>query len=641
MLVRAKDRVQWILLGVALAAAAALAAPAGAAPDSIVIIGDSISDDGKLRVLAPGRAPPAPYYWMGRFSNGPSYAELISDELGVAEDQVFNFAIGGARSGSGEPTRPIDALDQVAQAIGRGAVSPNGLAVYFIGANDLSALFEGELPGVTPQAHVATVIGNVATGIGRLAHAGQKRFVLVDMPDIGKLPAVRSLGAGTAASATALTDAFNAALRQTADGLESQLGIDVAIVSFNDLFDDLLASSSRYGLENLTTPCFVFNHTRREPLPPAATGACPGVAQASPSAAENTLYWDPFHPTARVHAIAAEFLAANVDALAEAGADIVSRAALGNLAAGDRQRLVETRLAALSGTPDWAAATAERTTPGGWTVYLAGSIRDGAREGESSRRGFEFNVRTVMLGVEGMPGRAVLAGAALGQSTGSLVLDGDRGESDLDAVFGSVYGRIDGRDVDGRGFYVGAAAGASRDRHELGRPTGFSPYPSASASPDGTTRSLLVSGGYDFPRGNTVFGPVFGARWSRSSVDAYVEDAGPIALSVAKQDLATRIVFAGGRIERRSVTGSTVNALPYARIVVEHEANGGDVLSGKLPSGESVRGKGGDTGSALVVNGGLRFRLRDSVSAHVGAEAAVRRDTDTELTVFGRVSIRY
>ena len=172
LFVRAKNRVQWVLLGVALAAAATLAAPAGAAPDSIVIIGDSVSDDGKLRWLAPGLAPPAPYYWMGRFSNGPSYAELISDELGVAEDQVFNFAIGGARSGSGDPARPIDALDQVAQAIGRGAVSPNGLAVYFIGANDLSALFEGELPGVTAQAHVVTVIGNVATGIGPVGARG-------------------------------------------------------------------------------------------------------------------------------------------------------------------------------------------------------------------------------------------------------------------------------------------------------------------------------------------------------------------------------------------------------------------------------------------------------------------------------------
>ena len=256
----------------------------------------------------------------------------------------------------------------------------------------------------------------------------------------------------------------------------------------------------------------------------------------------------------------AEFLAANVDALAEAGADIVSRAALGNLAAGDRQRLVETRLAALSGTPEW--ATAEQTTPGGATVYLAGSIRDGAREGESGRRGFEFDVRTVMLGVEGMPGRAVLAGAALGLSTGSLVLDDGRGKSVLDAVFGSVYGRIDGRDVDGRGFYVGAAAGTSRDRHELGRPTGFSPYPSASARPDGTTRSFLVSGGYDFRRGNTVFGPVFGARWSRSSVDAYVEDAGPIALSVAKQDLHQAHRLRRGRIERRSAAGSTADVLP-------------------------------------------------------------------------------
>ena len=637
----AKDGVQWILFGVFLAAAAALAAPAAAAPDSIIIIGDSVSDDGKLRGLAPDLAPPAPYYWMGRFSNGPSYAELINDEMGVAEDRVFNFAIGGARSGSGDPTRPIDALDQVAQAIARGAVSPDGLAVYFIGANDLSALFEGELPGVTPQAHVATVIGNVATGIGRLAHAGQERFVLVDMPDLGKLPAVGSLGAATAASASALTDAFNAALRQAADGLESQLGLDVVVVSFNDLFDDLLASSSRYGLENIATPCFVFNHNRREPFPPVATGACPGVTEASPSAAEETLYWDPFHPTARVHAIAADFLAANVDALAEAGADIVSRASLGNLAAGDRQRLLESRIVAPSGSPDLTTTTAERTTPGGVTVYLAGSFRDGAREGESDRRGFDFDVRTVMLGVERTLGPAVLAGGALGQSTGNLVLNGDRGESNLDAVFGSVYGRIDGRDVDGRGFYVGAAAGAARDRHELGRPTGFSPYPSASASPDGTTRSFLVSGGYDFALGNALLGPVLGVRWSRSSVDAYAEDAGPIALSVAKQDLTSRIVFAGGHIEHRSALGGTAEALPYARIVVEHETSGDEALSGKLPSGESVRGRRGDTGGTLIVNGGVRFRLRDSFSAHVGAEAAVRSGSGTDLTVFGGLSIRY
>ena len=38
--------------------------------------------------------------------------------------------------------------------------------------NDLSALFEGELPGVTAQAHVVTVIGNVATGIGRVGARG-------------------------------------------------------------------------------------------------------------------------------------------------------------------------------------------------------------------------------------------------------------------------------------------------------------------------------------------------------------------------------------------------------------------------------------------------------------------------------------
>ena len=87
-------------------------------------------------------------------------------------------------------------------------------------------------------------------------------------------------------------------------------------------------------------------------------------------------------------------------------------------------------------------------------------------------------------------------------------------------------------------------------------------------------------------------------------------DAGPVALLVAEQDLAGRTFFAGGRVERRSAAGSAAEALPGAHIVVEQETSGHEVLSGTRPLGELVPGKAADTGSALVVNGGIRFRVR-------------------------------
>ena len=630
--------VKSLVLGAVLAMAA-FAIRANATPDSLLIIGDSISDDGKLAVLFPSRAPPAPYYWNARFSNGPSYAELLHARLGVAQDMVFNFAIGGARSGLGgaRSTFPIDALDQVALAVGSGAVSPDGLVVYFIGANDLAALLEGDLPGVTPEAHVTTVNQNIATGIGQLAAAGQRRFVLIDVPDLGATPAVAGLGPTVSGLASELTAAYNTALRQTAGRLESELGIDVAVVSFDDLFEDILENSPRYGLTNTSVPCFIFNHSRRD-LPPQPTGACPGVEEADPEAAADTLYWDPFHPTARVQAFAAEFLAANVDVLAEGGADIVSRARLGSLAASAQQRLVESRLSA-SSVQD-ATRSAEHTTSNGTTVYLTASYREGAREGAIRQRGFDFSANTFMLGVERALGRAGLAGAALGRSTGSLSLDDDRGESDFEGTFVNLYGLFDLRNADGRGAYVGVAGGTSQDRHDLTRPTGFSPYPTASADPDGTTMTFLVTGGYDFRSGEMVYGPVLGGRWARSTVDSYTEDAGPIALTVTEQDFTSQVAIVGGRFERRPTTDSA-QALPYARLVIEHEMNGDDVLWGMLPSGEPVSGQAEDAGTSLVMNGGIRLRVRDSISAHLGAEAAIRRGSGTDFGVSGQLAIRF
>src|ERR1700693_2489301 len=63
---------------------------------SVVVYGDSLSDNGNLYSLI--GYPPSPPYYMGRFSNGPVIAEQLAAYLGAP---LYDFAVGGATSGVG------------------------------------------------------------------------------------------------------------------------------------------------------------------------------------------------------------------------------------------------------------------------------------------------------------------------------------------------------------------------------------------------------------------------------------------------------------------------------------------------------------------------------------------------------------
>lgn len=62
---------------------------------SIVVYGDSLSDNGNL--FAATGYPPSPYY-NGRFSNGPVTVEQMATAFGVP---LYDFAYGGATTGIG------------------------------------------------------------------------------------------------------------------------------------------------------------------------------------------------------------------------------------------------------------------------------------------------------------------------------------------------------------------------------------------------------------------------------------------------------------------------------------------------------------------------------------------------------------
>ena len=439
-----KRRVTWTCAGV-VAVAAVLASQPVMAQTGLIFFGDSLTDSGNLyettRALnahtpqVPVLPPPSSYY-QGRYSNGPTYAETLPGLLGVPDANVLSFAFGGAESGDMNSHRSaatifnllnVDALDQVGRAVSDGAVGPDSLAVYFIGGNDYVNRFSPDPQAL--QTLVTTVIGNINTGISTLARAGQKNFVVLNLPNMGDTPAARVLGARDAFGQ--LAAAHNAALAQAVNGLESRLGVEITLVALDDLFDDVVANPGLYGLSDTMKPCF-FNPG--QPPPPGTARDC-----STTEATDSGLFYDDIHPTARVHRVNAEYVAAYLGMKAAAGADVASRSMLATLSLRSQQRLVQSRLLSMRvGRPMGGEAQEEKM--GEYTLYLVGDYGSGDRDGQATRRGFDYAVRTGMLGMDRRLGQLVAVGAAVGYSHADQSLDRGRGDADLESYFATAYG---------------------------------------------------------------------------------------------------------------------------------------------------------------------------------------------------------
>ncbi|MET0683483.1 MAG: SGNH/GDSL hydrolase family protein, partial [Casimicrobiaceae bacterium] len=196
------------LAATALVAFACLAGPvhAGGQPQDVTVFGDSLSDPGNVFALT-GTSSKAPYavipsapYAIGghHFSNGKTWIEerlagnVNAQSSGPAYQisGVFtNYAVGGARA----RTTPggIDLTLQVQDYLADfGGARQAATHVIFIGGNDIRDALSagGDL----------TIIGNavtaVATNIQTLYSAGARRFVVVNGPNLGLVPAVRMTG---------------------------------------------------------------------------------------------------------------------------------------------------------------------------------------------------------------------------------------------------------------------------------------------------------------------------------------------------------------------------------------------------------------------------------------------------------------
>lgn len=289
------------LLAVATAAVvmACAASNAAAAYTSITVFGDSLLDGGNDFLITGGNYPPPPY--AQRFTNGPTAAEVLAGNLGLAltpsQAGGSNYAYGGAETGTGNYLTlatglPVFAgtgvLAQVQSFIPpAGFGGPQSLVVLWGGPNDL---FTALALGQDPANVILPAMTNIAQSVGLLYGYGARTILMPNMPNIGATPF--GLTSGNSAGLTGFTLAFNAYLSQTIGQLDS-LFLDLNIIEFDTfaMLSSIQANPGAFGFTNATDPCFNGASVCTDP--------------------DQYLFWDGVHPTARGHQLlGADFYAA-------------------------------------------------------------------------------------------------------------------------------------------------------------------------------------------------------------------------------------------------------------------------------------------------------------------------------------------
>ncbi len=271
--------------------------------ERMCIFGDSLSDTGNVFEVTQDVStrpyaliPSAPYPIGGpTFTNGRTWIQHLAESLERDDDAkpafqgsgpFCNYSFGGARA---RASRPFDLPDLVARYLADvgGTADPNTLYIVSVGGNDIRDALESPTEA---SVIIGAAVQSVFDQIGALYQGGARKFLVVNAPNLGLVPAVSLQGAEAQFAATFVTSLFN-------DGVASVLGFlppDVELMTF-DLFAfaNAVAAQPPAGVTNTTDSCIT-----------------PGVRQGATCAdPDQHMFWDGIHPTRVIHAALAEAVA--------------------------------------------------------------------------------------------------------------------------------------------------------------------------------------------------------------------------------------------------------------------------------------------------------------------------------------------
>jgi outer membrane lipase/esterase len=621
-----------LLMG-ATALGGTFAAPAAAQDDpafsEFTVFGDSLSDPGNIPFVTGANFPPAPYA-ANRFSNGPTWAELLPGLLNVDGPDVANVAVGGAFTGQlptpaplvgilGPTTGNLNAItqgptinalflldgtdigSQVTSYLGAApGIGPDALFSVYGGANDyfLAASAIAADPANATALATAAInvsIQNLATSAGALAASGAKHVIVPNLPNLGATPAFSGDPQQAALGAT-ISGGHNTLLGFAVAGLANDFDANFYVVDFASLFDDAIANPGKYGFSNNSAPCFT------------------GISVCS--SPDSLVFWDSVHPTAAGHRMMAAFAADTVIAPRTLPAQAYVGAA--NAASAQRQLTSALRAARHVGSPQ---------------KFLFADLvyDDSSREPELYAFGYDYDGYTLSAGVAGRPLPNLVAGGLIGFTTGEAALTSGTGEFDFDSV------RVGGFLGVEAGMFEGnlALSYSDDDYASIERLTGVGGQV-ASADASGSAFAATLEGLVNLGAPSLRVSPLARVRFAEVSVGSY-QESGAVGLNQGVEareldsvdgELGAQLSGAGGAFWWR-LEGVYVEQLDEPNQIVTSRL----VSVPDAPRSFSIAGD---------EDGYARFEAAASVdlggfSFELGAQTTTDRDLGDDWSAYGRI----
>jgi phospholipase/lecithinase/hemolysin len=233
--------------------------------DQIVFFGDSLSDNGNLYHLDIGFLPKSPPYFQGRFSNGPVWSELLANNFLEKNITSSNYAVGGETANFYSAASSLLQFDlnmSIYDYLLNNTLQEKShtLFIIWIGGNDYLGTAV-----VDEEQYTKAVVNQIQESVERLILRGGKYILLLNLPDLGKIPYAKLNGSE---KLTHLTQLHNAKLQTAvAEVQANNPDVKIRLFDMNSLFTDLMAQPDVYNtkynlhLSNLTEACWTGGNT--------------------------------------------------------------------------------------------------------------------------------------------------------------------------------------------------------------------------------------------------------------------------------------------------------------------------------------------------------------------------------------------
>jgi len=272
----------------------------------LVIFGDSLSDTGNVAgAITPNLPPP---YFQNRISNGPVAVDVLANQLGLdaaaAATGGGNFAIVG---GNILGDNLADLSRQIDRFIARdgATVDPATLFVVFMGGNDFRDLRAQTNPDLA-AAQIDAILAALQASISRLISAGAQNLLIVNAPDIGRIPQtlmLQTTDPNVASRASSYVVQYNALLAQRLQQIEESSSVTVFQFDLFSQLNRILDNPGEFGFNVISVGCLDpgddFNPLNFSFDPRCDSGLFPLIQPDFSGFA----FFDSVHPTTATHAL--------------------------------------------------------------------------------------------------------------------------------------------------------------------------------------------------------------------------------------------------------------------------------------------------------------------------------------------------